>query len=181
MWERTDGRIRWFIGLPWSCAPRGQTFEMTKWSSDTLSGVPGGWKRLSRNPNSCSGAEGTKGTEEMRGCGKGGWLMLLSDPLSPFFSHLSPFLLHFYFALPHRLTLSLSVGQPICSGKPGPLSPVSGYWHSRYRLGGEGSANRALRVFWHYKTLPDNCTFDLLECWMQEQLKSNWCNTLDQR
>lgn len=153
--------------------PRGQTFKMTKWSSDTLSGVPGGWKRLRRNPNSCSRAEGIRGQRRWEVVGKeGGYcrqqtLSLLSVPIFP------PLLLHLLFALPHRW-----VGQPICSGKPepGPLSPVSGYWHSRSRLGGEGSANRALSLFFRCKTSPDNCTFDLLEFRTQEQLKINQCS-----
>lgn len=61
--------------------------------------------------------------------------MLSSDPLSPLFPRLSPFLLHFYLALPHRLAL------PLCR-------PAYLQWEARTFISSLGLLTQSFRTRW---------------------------------
>lgn len=109
---------------------------------------------MSHNPNTRPGSdsieEGRGGVlDEMRGCGKWGWLMLLSVPLLP--TSICLLLLRLLFryhtqthinTLSLRVSLSLSV---ILSGNTKPLSPALVLLTQSFQTQwGEGSGNRDL-------------------------------------
>lgn len=132
--------------------PRGQTFKMTKWRSDTQSGVPGGWKgwAITQTHVPEHTASGDGGDEMLWEMGMANVIIRPSLLSVPFFLLFccTFILLH----LKDKHSHPLGQPRPLCviwSRKSRPLSPVWGYWHGRSRLGGEGSANRALSLFWH--------------------------------
>lgn len=153
MWVGKKRQSYLMINLaPLFLSPRGQTFKMTKWRSDTQSGVPGGWKgwAITQTHVPEHTASGDGGDEMLWEMGMANAIIRPSLLSVPFFLLFccTFILLH----LKDKHSHPLGQPRPLCviwSRKPRPLSPVRGYWHGRSRLSGEGSANRALSLFWH--------------------------------
>lgn len=171
-WERKDSGIWWLIWLLCFCALEGKHSQRLNEALILWAACQEDEKTLEQT------ASGDGGDEGLLETGTANVIIRpsLSSPLPSFF--LQFFFFSFYtftlLYLTDKHSPSVRQPQPLCvlwSGKTGPLSPVSGYWHTRRsRLGGEGSANGDLSLFWHLQNtachLPDNCAFDLQECRM---------------
>lgn len=107
--------------------PRGRTFKMTKWRSDTLSGEPGGWKGWAITQTR-SEPDGIRGWGDERLWEMGMANVIIRPSLSPPCSHFFSFSAALLFCCASQIntpTLAVSLGLcVIWSGKPGPLSPV---------------------------------------------------------